>query len=525
MTLTGTAKPARLESNGGTQSDPLPEILIGKDILELVSSAMYVDPLTVYREYVQNAADAVDIARSRGKLDAGETGRVDIAVIPETRSVRIRDNGSGLAFADFGRRLTALGGSSKRGTAARGFRGVGRLAGLAYAQELIFRSRVEGEKKVSQLRWDCRRLKAALRSAEPDTGVADLIREVVSLERIDAGDAPRRFFEVEMKGVVRLRNDRLMSPGAISEYLSQVAPVPFFPGFRFGPAIAEALHRFVDGVPLEIHVGGSDEAIYRPHRDRFHFDEKQSVTFNSLDVVEIPGIDGDVAAIAWVLHHDYHGAIPGSALVKGLRLRAGNVQIGDHALLEELFPEPRFNGWAVGEIHVLDRKIVPNGRRDHFEQNAHFHNLINHLAPTVRGIAQRCRTSSIQRKWVREFELQQRAAAETIGVIAQGGVSQAERKRLAASADQAIMHMTKIARMDLLSDADANRQQIIEDTREKLREAMDEANAVSSPLLRLPKHKQKAYEEFFALIYECSANRVAAKSLIDRILLRLDKLI
>ena len=37
-------------------------------MLELVSSAMYVDPLTVYREYIQNAADAVDSARAAGLL-------------------------------------------------------------------------------------------------------------------------------------------------------------------------------------------------------------------------------------------------------------------------------------------------------------------------------------------------------------------------------------------------------------------------------------------------------------------------
>ena len=36
------------------------EVEIGKDILELLTGAMYVDPLTIYREYVQNAADAID---------------------------------------------------------------------------------------------------------------------------------------------------------------------------------------------------------------------------------------------------------------------------------------------------------------------------------------------------------------------------------------------------------------------------------------------------------------------------------
>ncbi|MER9764003.1 hypothetical protein [Mesorhizobium sp. M0138] len=150
-----------------------------------------------------------------------------------------------------------------------------------------------------------------------------------------------------------------------------------------------------------------------------------------LEVTEIPGIDAEVAAVARVLHHDYEAAIPPRNARKGLRLRAGNVQVGDHALLEELYPEPRFNAWSVGEVHVIDRAIVPNGRRDHFEQNAHYHNLLNHLTATARNIARRCRTSSIRRKWLREFELHREAAAESIGVIAQGSVGRSERQRLA----------------------------------------------------------------------------------------------
>jgi HSP90 family molecular chaperone len=34
-------------------------IIVGKDILEVLSSAMYIDPLAIYREYLQNAADAI----------------------------------------------------------------------------------------------------------------------------------------------------------------------------------------------------------------------------------------------------------------------------------------------------------------------------------------------------------------------------------------------------------------------------------------------------------------------------------
>jgi hypothetical protein len=79
--------------------------------------------------------------------------------------------------------------------------------------------------------------------------------------------------------------------------------------------------------------------------------------------------------------------------------------------------------------HVIDRRIVSNGRRDHFEQNAHFHNLLNHLAPTARDISRRCRTSSIRRKWLREFESQRQAAADAIKIIRQRSVGKAELAR------------------------------------------------------------------------------------------------
>jgi hypothetical protein len=523
MSVLGNAKIARAASEKRSERHDLPEVVVGKDVLELVSSAMYVDPMTVYREYVQNAADAVDTARAAGLLGVDVPGRVEILVDPIARTVTIRDNGCGVPFKEFGRKLAALGGSAKRGTPARGFRGVGRLAGLGYAQELVFRSRAPGERKVSVLRWDCRRLKAALRDADHDTGVANLIRTVTILERVEDSDAPERFFEVQLRGVVRLRNDRLMSPSAISEYLSQVAPVPFSPDFRFGREITEALSKHVDLSPLEIRIDGADEPVYRPHRDRFELESKGALNFDSLSIIEIPGIDGDLAAIGWILHHEYDGAVPTATFVKGLRLRAGNVQVGDHTLLEDLFPEPRFNVWSVGEVHIVDRRVVPNGRRDQFEQNAHFHNLLNHLTPTARDIARRCRTSSIRRKWDREFELQAQSAEEILEVIAQGGVSRAERKRAALSVEKTLLHMSKVAEMELVRDEVDARRGRVEALRMKLGTLMNDTAPVASPLMRLPAKQREVYQKFFELVYECSVNRVAAKSLIDRIMMRLEQ--
>ena len=49
-----------MNSNGETTNKPseLP-IHVGGDILSLITSGMYTSPLSVYREYIQNAADSV----------------------------------------------------------------------------------------------------------------------------------------------------------------------------------------------------------------------------------------------------------------------------------------------------------------------------------------------------------------------------------------------------------------------------------------------------------------------------------
>ena len=43
--------------------------IVGKDILEILTTGMYLDPLVIYREYIQNSVDAIDEALSENILD------------------------------------------------------------------------------------------------------------------------------------------------------------------------------------------------------------------------------------------------------------------------------------------------------------------------------------------------------------------------------------------------------------------------------------------------------------------------
>jgi molecular chaperone HtpG len=156
-------------------------VTVGKDILELLSSAMYVDPLTIYREFVQNAADAIDEAETHG-LYAGRTRpRIDITLDLENRTAKIRDNGIGITPKWVARRLSALGASKKRGKGARGFRGVGRLSGLAYCQELVFRTKAADDERVYEMYWDCRQFKELLRHDESPADLDSILHQIISL--------------------------------------------------------------------------------------------------------------------------------------------------------------------------------------------------------------------------------------------------------------------------------------------------------------------------------------------------------
>ena len=286
------------------------DIIIGKDILELLSSSMYVDPMTIFREYVQNAADSVDEARAEGILKPAESGSVWIVIDGPARNVKITDNGTGIPYSDFAKRLTAFGASKKRGGGTRGFRGVGRLAGMGYRQELIFRSRIAGEAKISELRWDCRKLKAILRNSEGPNDLRDAVGQVVELRRIAAGDAPERFFEVEMRGIIRHRNDQLLSTTAINSYLAQVAPVPFHEDFPFKDEILAHLGSNVRLGNLHISIGESEIPVSRPHRDALEVSVGAFDPFTGVELLQIEGLEGETACLGWVLHHGYTGALP-----------------------------------------------------------------------------------------------------------------------------------------------------------------------------------------------------------------------
>jgi molecular chaperone HtpG len=381
------------------------EVLIGKDILELLAGAMYVDPLTVYREYIQNAADSIDDARQAGAIFP-EGPLITISLDRPERTVRIRDYGTGIPANQFVKRLTSIGASRKRGKGQRGFRGVGRLSGLGYCQELIFRSRAAGQSKVFEMRWSGRVLRERLRDQSFQGSIGDLVKEVATVTHLPAFGFPDGFFEVELRKVLRIKNDLLMNEVAIRSYLSQVAPVPFHPDFRFGSEIRSWLDERCVKKPVSIELNDGLGPIYHRAVSSFQLTPKVTDEFRFVEYVEHRNSDGDLLAFGWLLDHAYAGAVPRKLGLAGIRVRAGDIQVGDEQILASLYPESRFATWAVGDLHIVHPKILPNGRRDEFEPSPHYSQLQDEMKIFTREIAQRIRERSNQRNRLRQVHLQ-----------------------------------------------------------------------------------------------------------------------
>ena len=128
-----------------------PGVTVGPSILGLVTSGIYDDPLAIYREYIQNAVDALS-------RQNGAEGEVKITVDPRQKRVSICDDGPGLTYQECLEDLVPISQSRKCLGRDRGFRGIGRLSALVFAESVTFLTRACAGDPVTRVVWSRTRL-------------------------------------------------------------------------------------------------------------------------------------------------------------------------------------------------------------------------------------------------------------------------------------------------------------------------------------------------------------------------------
>ena len=380
--------------------DYVTDVQVGKYTLESLTTGMYSDPKIVYREYIQNSVDSLENAVASGLIDK-QSMRIDITINEEDAYISFRDNGTGIPGSEVQAALLNVGSSKKRNSNNRGFRGIGRLGGMSYCDSLAFTTSSDGEENKTIITFDCKKLRELLVPGEyEELSLADVLAKITTIEKLPE-KAERHFFLVEMKNVSG--SSDLLNIDAAKSYISQVAPLPYLPK-RF--IYANQLKSYLEenGYIIEefpIFVGENEaelEAIYKPNKSRFRSDrnKKKEDELTSLSFFDI-SVDGEVYALGWYGNCDWYGYLSERELA-GLRVRKGNILIGDSKTLNSIFKEPRFNGWAQGEVFIVTDKLIPNARRDDFEQNEAYYKFMDLLSESVAPtIAKEIRTASTSR--------------------------------------------------------------------------------------------------------------------------------
>lgn len=367
--------------------------IIGRQLFDIVTSGMYDNPLMIYREYIQNSVDSIDLA-IESRLIAPESAKISITLNGHDRSIVFEDNGQGLDNDTAHGILTNLGCSPKEGTSQRGFRGIGRLGGLAYCDELIFETRSMGDELVSVIRWNRKEFDAIATDAQKNITLSEMIQAVASLEYDEPSEnTPAHFFRVTLHNVHRFHSDMLMSVKAVNDYLAHSAPVPYNKQvFSHADAIEAYLSEVADYRCYQIDV--NNRQVFRPYADEVKLSTNSSDYIQGIEFIKFKGVDSNVIALGWYAKTSFLATLPSALNVKSIRVRQGNIEVGGEHFLDDKFSEPRFSGWQIGEIHVVNNALKPNARRDGFEHTPHFEKFLEHSHILGRHLSSLCRKCS-----------------------------------------------------------------------------------------------------------------------------------
>jgi len=343
-------------------------MVVGKYILENLTTGMYIDSKVMYREYIQNACDQIRQDIENGLL-APDEGTVEIFIDSPNRLVSIKDNAAGVPAKEFTEALGDIANSKKTLGKSAGFRGIGRLCGLAYCKTLRFITSFAGEERCSVMTCDAQKMRAMLLEKEEYT--LDEIWNAVVCFSTRPEQAQKHYFEVELLDI-NPENRDLLDVNKVRSYISFVAPVAYKNTFIFRNQIYA--HAKQIGSPIrEYRVLVNGSQIFKEYTTKLkelngtslrNYDE-----ISKLEFQDFYSGNGQLLAWMWVGLSRFEKQIPKASQMRGLRIRSENIQVGGDATLAHLFKEPRGNYYFVGEIFAVSDQLVPNSQRSYFNEN------------------------------------------------------------------------------------------------------------------------------------------------------------
>jgi hypothetical protein len=352
----------------------------------ILSEDLYPRKLEVIREYIQNASDALDDFISVSEY-IEDTAEPVIKISIQGRSLLIFDNGIGMDEEEI-KKLKRIAYSEKKVGEEAGYKGIGRLAGIAIADKLKVSSTSYGDPKLHHFEFRSKEMRRDISDnkrkgiQEPATKVINRHTEIWWTDI----DPESHYTLVELRDIKESCSE-LLDPERIKEYIGDIGPVDFAPqqDFSYGPTISQKLRENVpDYSPKAIYLsapGIERSRIYKPYTNQMLIAEPEFIEIHNPDLPE------ELIAYCWyatkgerVLEKIRPAgrifSVDGTSVEQkrhyaGLAYKLFGFTIGDRTLPQRTLwttALPRAL-WFTGEIHIVDKSVTPTTDRSNFVEN------------------------------------------------------------------------------------------------------------------------------------------------------------
>lgn len=352
---------------------------VGKGVLKICMGDNYTDATVVFREYVQNAIDAIYQAETLGIISNTDNY---VSINIKNGDVQIMDRGIGVKSGEIGPVLVDLGNSTKS-TSDIGQYGIGRLSGANWCEKIIFETSYFGEPTRSILTFDSK-LARALVQEKDSLDCGDVMDKVTSCI-FEAEAEEQHYFRVTLVNV----KEELRNEETIRNYLSYIAPVPYDENF-YDDCQKKAFLKYPEFKELsmkektcKVHL--NDKPVVKPYTSTIYIgNEPLKVTPPTFFKIT----DEDFGDLAWGWYSINEEArqMGEGANYKGLRLRAKNMAVGSQDYLISCFKNPTDANYVIGEVFVMHEGIQPTGSRDGIKSSKEYTEFVIRLKKKCKEI-------------------------------------------------------------------------------------------------------------------------------------------
>ena len=455
---------------------------VGAFVLDTLTVGMYTDARDAVREYIQNALDGIRQGIAE-ELITADAGKISIRQSAALDRLTISDNGAGLPQVSAAFTLLSIGKSSKKLGENAGFRGIGRLAGIAYCDTLVFETSHAGEDVRTRVEFDCITLRNNFdpSKAGPARDLEVVMRESCTVSQAEE-NKDAHFFRVIME---TLKGDgkRFLDYDYLHDYLSQYAPVDYnAQKFIWAPKIRAKIGNGPFSVPVTqielIDDQKKHHPVSKPYKGHYRIHGGNTLEIEDVQFIDDPS--GSDRYWGWYGKSELLGSITEKNCA-GLRVRVENILVGGSQLTEQFFSagsssNARFNNYFVGEIFVKPGLVVPNARRDGFEDTDAWRGIRAELEELAKTLSAKVRSSSQDRnKSVTKIKTEvEKTISQTDSQIDQGFTSEEDRN----SAIERITKRLQRVETALKKDRPQEEKKEIEALKSRLEQKKDEVSKV-----------------------------------------------